>query len=114
MRAEVTADSTSIRVSWEWSRQGVLKCVNNIIVHYQPKEGSLMMYTVGSTTATSATVPNLQCNTEYDIWVVARGGITDRGSVHRMLSIPSRGRADMFVHYQVIMHVVISDFLSCK
>ena len=30
-----TADNTSIRVSWQWSRQGVLMCVDLVRVHYQ-------------------------------------------------------------------------------
>ena len=59
VRAEVTADNTSIRVSWQWSCQGVLTCVDLVRVHYQPEGGSLMMYTVDNTTATSATLPNL-------------------------------------------------------
>ena len=67
VRAEVTADNTSIRVSWQWSCQGVLDLVR---VHYQPEGSSLMMYTVDSITATSATLPNLQCNTNYTIWVM--------------------------------------------
>ena len=71
VRAEVTADNTSIRVSWGWSCQGVLDLVR---VHFQPEGGCLMTYTVDSITATSATLPNLQCNTNYTIWVHARGG----------------------------------------
>ena len=63
-----TADHTTIRVSWQWSCQGVLELVR---VHYQPEGGSLMMYTVGNTTATSTILPNLQCNTIYT--VIERG-----------------------------------------
>ena len=62
VRAEVTADNTSIRVSWQWSCQGVLDLVR---VDYQPEGGSLMMYTVDITAATSATLTNIQCNTIY-------------------------------------------------
>ena len=40
VRAEVTADNTSVRVSWGWLCQGVLDLVR---VHYQPEGGSLMM-----------------------------------------------------------------------
>ena len=88
MRAEVTADNTSIRVSWKWSCQGVLDLVR---VHYQPEGGSLMMYTVDNTTETSATLLNLQCNTMYTIWVYyVQGGIV-RTSVSRMVSQPARG-----------------------
>ena len=91
VRAEVTADNTSISIKWQWSRQGLLTCVDLVRVHYRPEGGSLMMYTVSNTTATSATLPNLQCNTEYTIWVYARSGLTNRMSVPRMISLPARG-----------------------
>ena len=90
---EVTADNTSIKVSWEWSCQGV---PNRVRVHYQPERGSLMMYTVGSTTATSATLFNLQCNTEYTVWVQARGGQINRANTPRMVSLPARGMYMLF------------------
>ena len=92
--AEVTADS-SIRVSWEWScqHQGVLDLVR---VDYQPEGGSLMMHTVDNTTATSATLSNLQCNTKYTIWVHARGGQINRTSTSRMVSLPARGMYMLF------------------
>ena len=87
MRAEATTDSTSIRVSWQWSRQGVPMCVDLLRVYYQPERGSLMNHTVGSTTATtSATLPNLECNTKYTIWVYASGGLNDTRSVPIMFS----------------------------
>ena len=85
MRAEVTADNTSIRVSWEWSCQGVLDLVR---VDYQPEGGSLMIHTVGNTTATSATLPNLQCNTKYTIWVFASDSLNDASIT---VSLPARG-----------------------
>ena len=91
VRAEVTADNTSIRVSWQWLRQGLLTCVDLVRVHYQPEGGSLMMYTVSNTTVTSATLPNLQCNTEYTINVRTERGLTSITSVHRMVSLPARG-----------------------
>ena len=78
-------------VSWEWSRQGVLMCVDLVRVNYRPEGGSLMMYTVSNTTATSATLSNLQCNTEYTISVYASGGQTGKTSVHRMVYLPARG-----------------------
>ena len=89
VRAEVTAANTSIRVSWKWSCQGVLDLVR---VHFQPEGGSLMMCTVGNATSiTSATLPNLQCDTKYTIWVYASGGGINRTSAFRMVSLPSRG-----------------------
>ena len=91
VRAEATADSTSIRVSWEWSCQGVPMYINSVRVHYQPEGGSLMMHAVGGTTATSATLSNLQCDTKYTIWVHARGGQINRTSSPRMVSLPARG-----------------------
>ena len=90
--AEAISDNTSIRVSWQWSRQGLLTCVDVVRVHYQPQRGSVMYYTVDNTTVTSAILSDLQCNTEYTIWVVARGGQTDTRSSSRMFAIPARGR----------------------
>ena len=91
MRAEATADSTHIRVSWEWPCQGLPLCVDLIGVDYQPEGGSLMRHTVENITATSATLPNLQCNTKYTIWVYATGGQIDKRSDPRMVSLPARG-----------------------
>ena len=45
------------------------------------------MYTVSNTTATSATLSNLQCNTKYTIWVYARGGQINRT---RLLVLPEQ------------------------
>ena len=90
VRAIVT-DNTSIRVSWEWSRQGVLMCVERVRVHYQPEGGSLMMYTVDNATSASATLPNLQCNTAYSISVHARGGLNNTRSSFILASLPARG-----------------------
>jgi len=92
MRAEATADNTSIRVLWEWSRQGVIMCLDSVRVDYQP-EGVFhpMMYTVDSRTATSATLSNLQCNTQYTISVYAEAGRTGSRSVARVVSLPARG-----------------------
>ena len=92
MRAEATADNTGIGVSWEWSRQGVLMCVDIVRVHYQPEGGSLMSYTVDNTTVTSAILPNLQCNTKYTIWIYAEGRGTGKRSASIMVSLPARGR----------------------
>ena len=102
--AEVTADNTSIRVSWKWSCQGVLDLVR---VHYQPEGGSLMMYTVDNTTATSATLSNLQCNTEYTIWVLTRSGGTGRGSPSRAVSLPARSMivlVKLLIEFTVLYH----------
>ena len=111
VRAEVTADNTSIRVSWQWSHQGVPMCVGNVSVHYQPEGRSPMSYTAGSTTTTtSATLLNLHCNTKYTIWVHAysvRDGHTGMRSVSRMFFLPASGELS-FVHavnFIVISHV---------
>ena len=105
MRAEVTADNTCIRVSWEWSCQGVLDLVR---VHYQPEGGSLMMYTVDNTTATSATLPNLQCNTKYTIWVYVASAshMTGNMSVPRMVSLPARGTYITYVKFTVLYNTL--------
>ena len=112
MRAEVTADNTSIRVSWQWSRQGLLMCVDLVRVRYQPEGGSLMMYTVSNTAATSATLLNLQCNTKattYTITLYASGLQINRTSATRMISLPARG-----IHrlYSTVRIVVVTG--SCR
>ena len=89
--AEATADNTSIQMFWEWPRQSVLLCFDSVRVDYQPEGGSLMMYTVDSATATSATLSNLPCNTQYTISVVAEGGITGMRSLATVVSLPARG-----------------------
>ena len=66
----------------------VCSCVR---VDYQPEGGSLVMYTVDNATATSATLSNLQCNTQYTISVYAEGGRTGRRSVTRVVFLPARG-----------------------
>ena len=93
VRAEVTADNTSIRVSWEWLCPGVLDLVR---VHYKPVGGSLMMYTVDNTTATSATLTNLQCNTKYTIWIYFVQSGMVKTSVSRMVSLPAKGMCMTF------------------
>ena len=99
--AEVNADNTSIIVSWEWSHEGVPMCVDLVRVDYQPEGGSLMMYTVDNTTATSATLPNLQCNTQYTVAVYVESGSNKTGnmSVPRMVSIPARGMCMCFLKF---------------
>ena len=94
VRAEVTADNTSVRVSWEWSCQGVLDFAR---VYYQPEGGSDRMYTVNSTTATSATLPSLQCNTEYTVWVHASGGLNNLRSLPILVNLPARGSYQVYI-----------------
>jgi len=92
VRAEATTDNTSIRVLWEWSHQGVLVCLDSVRVVYRPEGVFLpVMYTVDSRTATSATLFNLQCNTQYAISVYAEAGRTGYRSVIRVVSLPARG-----------------------
>ena len=107
VRAEATADNTSIRVSWQWSRQGVPMCVDLVRVNYQPEGGSLMSYIVGNTTATSATLLNLQCNTKYTVWVQARSAGTGRRSSSKMVSLPARGmylRCCFLIQFTLVYH----------
>ena len=101
MRAEVTADNTSIRVLWEWSGQDVLMCLDSVIIHYTPKGGSPMMYTVDNATATSATLPNLPCNTRYTISVVAVVGTTGMRSLATVVSLPARGIVVLQPQYRI-------------
>ena len=111
VRAEATADNTSIRVLWEWSGQGLLTCLDSVRVDYQPEAwgGSLMMYSVDSATATSATLSNLPCNTQYIISVYASGGTTGTRSVTRVVSLPARGIvvADRHLLLPHSMHITL-------
>jgi len=102
VRAEATADNTSIRVSWQWLCKNLLTYLDLVQVRYKPEGGSLMVYTVGNTTvgnttATSAFLSNLQCNTKYNITVYVESGSNKTGntSVPMMISLPARG---MYTH----------------
>ena len=108
VRAEATADNTSIRVSWEWSRQGVLICVDLVRVHYQSEGGSLMMYTVSNTTATSATLLNLQCNTKYTVWVSVESGsyMIGNTSAPRKVSLATRGKNVVYMTIHMIYNTL--------
>jgi len=104
MRAEVTADNTSIRVLWEWSHQGLLTCLDSVTVDYQSEGGSLMMYTVDNTTATNATLSDLQCNTQYyNITVRARGSVLIESSTASVVSVPARGAIGVVGIYKCIL-----------
>ena len=94
VRAEVSADNTSIRVSWMWLCRSLLTYLDLVRVHYRPKGGSVKMYTVDNTTATGSTLSNLQCNTDYTVWVYVESSSnkTRNMSVPRMVSIPARGK----------------------
>ena len=79
-----------------------------------------MRYTVDNTTATSATLSNLQCDTEYTIWVEARGGQLDKTSVSRMVFLPARGITCMlcilhacYVYYMHVMYSVTVFTVVC-
>ena len=96
VRAEAIADNASIRVLWEWSGQGLLMCLDSVRVDYQPEGGSQMIYTVDSATATSATLSNLPCNTQYTISVHASGATTGKRSLARAVSPPVRGTVTVY------------------
>ena len=68
-----------------------------------------MAYTVGSTTtATSATLTNLQCNTNYTIWVYVKSGSnkTRNMSSPRMVSLPAKGMYKLYVNPFILFTVV--------
>ena len=67
-----------------------------------------MIYTVDNTTATSATLSNLQYNTEYTVWVLASGGQINRTSVPRTVSLPARGMCTSYVTAYSISHFYCS------
>ena len=104
-------------------------CADLVRVHYQPEGGSRMMYTVHGQynsnqcylaqspwqeevkTDPSASGGNVQgstvclcyqCDREYTIWFVARGG---QSSVSRMVFLPTRGTKHT-IH--TCMHVMFS------
>jgi len=67
-------------------------CIESVRVDYQPVGVfNPIVSTVDSATATSATLSNLQCNTQYTISVYAEGGGTGHRSVARVVSLPARG-----------------------
>ena len=72
-------------------------CANNVRIDYQPEGGSEMMHAVSDTTATSAILSNLQCDTEYTISVHARSGLNNKTSVTRMFFLPARGMNNVHV-----------------
>ena len=49
------------------------------------------MYPVDNTAATSATLPNLQCSTEYTVWVHVRGSRINITSTPTEVYLPERG-----------------------
>ena len=83
-------------------------CVDLVRVDYRPEGGSLMMYTVNSTTATSATLPNLQCNTKYTVWVHVESGsyMTGNMSAPRMVSLATRGTHVMYMTFHMIYYTL--------
>ena len=66
-----------------------------------------MMYTVDSTTATSATLSNLQCNTQYTISVYATDGTTSKRSLTRAVSLPARGTCICILSILLDTHILI-------
>ena len=91
VRAEVAAENTIIRVSWEWQILNVSICVDLIRVHYlQPWRGSRA---VGNSTATtSAILPNLHViQSTCTIWVDPSGGRISEESSSVMVYLPARG-----------------------
>ena len=69
-----------------------------------------MIYTVSNTTATIATLPNLQCSTKYTVWVYARVGQINRTSVPRMVSLPASGMCTSYVTFYTAYSIY--NFLS--
>ena len=67
-----------------------------------------MMYTVNNKTATSATLPNLQCNTKYTIWVdVASGShMTSNMSAPRVVSLAARGTYIVYVTFYTVYYTL--------
>ena len=66
-----------------------------------------MMYTVDNTTATNTTLPNLQCNTKYSVWVyvATASHITGNMSAPRMVFLPASGKYIMYVKFTVLYNM---------
>ena len=68
-----------------------------------------MVYTVGNTTTvTSATLPNLQCNTNYTIWVYVESGRNKPRNMSspRMVSLPAKGMYKLYVNPFILFTIV--------
>ena len=90
VRAEVTADN-AVSECHGSGHLRVCLCVLTLLELTTDLREALMhaddIYTVDSTTVTSATLPNLQCNTKYTTWVYASSGQIDSTSSPRMVSL---------------------------
>ena len=75
-------------------------CLDSVRVDYLPEGGSLMMYTVDNATATSATLSNRQCITQYNISVYASGRTIGIRSLNIVVSL-ARGiyMHKYFIHF---------------
>ena len=60
-----------------------------------------MMYTLGSTRATGATLSNLHCNTKFTIWVYVESGSNSTSNISspRMVVLPARGTYMSLEHF---------------
>ena len=60
-----------------------------------------MMYALGSTTATSATLSNLHCNTKFTIWVYVESGSNSTSNISSpiMVVLPARGTYMSLEHF---------------
>ena len=78
----ITVPSCGVKLQWQWSHHGVVMCVDNVTIHYQPKGSSQMIYTVGNNI-----LANLQNNTCFTITVVS---IAREHSIQRTVFIPQQ------------------------
>ena len=86
---EVTAqvmNSSSIRISWQWTSSGPAPdCFNATFVTYCPEGGDESSLQLSGPAATVATLTDLQCNTNYTITVVATAGEHRREGIASIL-----------------------------
>ena len=78
----ITVPSCGVKLQWQWSHHGVITCVDNVTIHYQPKGSSQMIYTVGNNI-----LANLQNNICLTITVVS---IAREHSIQRTVFIPQQ------------------------
>ena len=78
--------SSSVRVTWQWTRSGPApNCFNTTTVTYRPEGDSESSLQLSDPAANETTLTSLQCNKNYTITVVATAGEYKRECVMFLL-----------------------------
>ena len=92
--ATPTAGSTNVELSWEWS-SSLTQCLRSVWIEYQV-DGSIEKFQLNNTGITKANLPNLKCNSTYNISVRAIG-MNHQTTTMGILLAP-RGNSNNSVH----------------